>query len=310
MRESRFQIDTATGRFTLPVVILVCLILWALTGKKWSDLESMAVIAMTGYLMIEANTAFTLIRTRSSFHVSIYFYLATALFFLHPFEWTNLLPLIFLMIVYQLFLSYESHTATTSIFHAFFFTSVGSLIFPQFIYFVPLFLGSMVSFRSISSKSILAGLMGLLTPYWLFFGYAFLFGKMPLFITPLQESIQFYHIDYTKILLQEWFSWGVITILFIISGGHYLHVAYQDKTRTRIFLTFLVIAGAWTTIFCVLQPIHLHKLILIQLVCTSFLCGHLFSLTRNRFSGIFFIVTFITIILLSAYNLWMQFFNF
>lgn len=309
MRESRFQIDMATGRFTLPVVILVCLILWTLTGSEWSDLGSMTTIAMTGYLMIEANTAFTLIRTRSTFHVSIYFYLATVLFFLHPFEWTNLLPLIFLVIVYQLFLSYESHTATTSIFHAFFLTSVGSLIFPQFICFVPLFLGSMISFRSINSKSILAGLLGLFTPYWLLFGYAFLFGQMPLFIAPLQESIRLYPIDYTNISPQVWISWGVITALLTICGGHYLQVAYQDKTRTRIFLTFLVIAGAWTTIFCLLQPIHLHKLILIQLVCTSFLSSHLFSLTRNRFSGISFIVTFVAIILLSVYNLWMQFFS-
>lgn len=310
MRESRFQIDMATGRFTLPVVTLLCLILWALTGNDWSDLGSMAAIAITGYLMIEANTAFTLIRTRSTFQVSIYFYLTTALFFLHPFEWINLLPLIFLMIVYQLFLSYESHTATTPIFHAFFFTSVGSIIFPQIIYFVPLFLGGMISFRSISFKSISAGLLGLLTPYWLLFGYAFVFGKMSLFTTPLQESIQFYPIDYTNISLQEWISWGVITTLLTISGGHYLQVAYQDKTRIRIFLTFLVIAGAWTTVFCLLQPMHLHKLIQIQLICTSFLSGHLFSLTRNRFSGIFFIVTFVAIILLLLYNLWTLLFSF
>lgn len=310
MRESRFQIDMATGRFTLPVVILICLILWVLTQKEWSDLGSMAIIAMTGYLMIEANTAFTLIRTRSTFHVSIYFYLATVLFFLHTFDWTNLLPLIFLVIVYQLFLSYESQTAAIPIFHAFFFTSVGSMIFPQFICFVPLFLGSMISFRSISFKSIFAGILGLLTPYWLLFGYAFFFEQMPLFTAPLQESIQFYPIDYTNISLQEWISWGVITTLLTISGGHYLQVAYQDKTRTRIFLSFLVITGAWTTIFCLLQPIHLHKLLQMQLVCTSFLCGHLFSLTRNRFSGIFFIVTFVAIILLSLYNLWMHFFSF
>lgn len=307
---NRLQTNIATGRFTLPVVVLMCLALWLFTGDIWNNPSSLLAIAITGYLMIEANTAFTLIRRRTTFQVSIYSLLATSLFFLHPFEWANLIPILFMVIICQLFSSYESHTPSTPIFHAFLFTGIGSLLFPQFIYFAPLFIGCMIPFRSLSIKSLFAGLLGLITPFWFFFGYAFIFDKMHSFSHLLKETIHFYPIDYSLISNQEWISWGVVTLLLAIAIGNYTVVAYQDKTRIRIFLSFIAITGIWTTLFCILQPVHSHEWMQIQLVCTSFLTAHLFSLTRNRFSSICFIVIFAILILLTSYNIWMQFFSF
>ena len=98
MNLNRVQIQVATGRFTLPVVVIVCLLLWGISFREWNELASMAIIGFIGYVMIEANTAFTLIRTRTSLPVSIYGWIATTLFFLHSFEWINLIPLIFIQI--------------------------------------------------------------------------------------------------------------------------------------------------------------------------------------------------------------------
>lgn len=305
----RFQIQVATGRFTLPVVIPICLILWGITFRHWSDWSNMAITAIIGYLMIEMNTAFTLIRTRTTLPVCIFGVIATSLFFLHPFGWNDLIPLAFILSVFQLFRSYESSSPAVPVFHAFLFIGLGSLIFPPFIYFLPLWWGSMIPFRSFSGKSFLASIIGIITPYWFLFGYAFWFEQLPLFLTPLKEMISFHPIDYGHLSLSESISWGTVTLLLTISGLHYWQIAYMDKTRTRIYHSFLVIAGFWTALFCILQPQYLHELLPMQLICTSFLSGHLFSLTRNRFSGIFFIVTFVALILLTSYNLWMQFFN-
>ena len=309
MNLNRFQIQVATGRFTLPVVILVCLLLWGVTFQTWSDWGSLIISAIIGYLMIEINTAFTLIRTRTALPVCIYWFMASALIFLHAFRWEDLVPLAFILSISQLFRSFESNSPATPIFHTFFFISLGSVIFPQFLYLVPLFWISMIPFRSISGKSLVASILGILTPYWFLFGYAFYSNELTLFWTPLEEAIHFYPIHYGALTLPEILSWGVITLLLVVSGGHYVSVSYLDKTRTRIFHSFLTIAGLWITICMALQPVHLHILMPIQLICTAFLSGHLFTLTRNRFSGILFIVTFVVFILLMSFNLWMQFFN-
>lgn len=299
----------ATGRFTLPVVILICLLLWGSTFQEWNELISLGVTIIIGYVFIETNTTFNLIRTRTSMPVCLYWLIATALFFLHPFEWTNLVPLVFILATYQLFHSYESVSSSPFIFHSFLFIGLGSIAFPQLLYMVPMLWGSMIPFRAISIKSFLASIIGLMTPYWFIFGYALYFNEMHILLTPLREAAHLYPIDYSHLTLPEIASWGFITLLLIISGFHYWQISYMDKTRTRIYHSYLAIAGFWATLLSILQPVHLCEWLSIQLICTAFLCGHLFSLTRNRFSGIFFIVTFVLYILLMSFNLWMQYFN-
>ena len=299
----------ATGRFTLPVVILICLLLWGSTFQEWNELISLGVTVIIGYVFIETNTTFNLIRTRTSMPVCLYWLIATALFFLHPFEWTNLVPLVFILATYQLFHSYESVSSSPFIFHSFLFIGLGSIAFPQLLYMVPMLWGSMIPFRAISIKSFFASIIGLMTPYWFIFGYALYFNEMHILLTPLREAAHLYPIDYSHLTLPEIASWGFITLLLIVSGFHYWQISYMDKTRTRIYHSYLAIAGFWATLLSILQPVHWCEWLSIQLICTAFLCGHLFSLTRNWFSGIFFIVTFVLYILLMSFNLWMQYFN-
>lgn len=104
----KFQIDMAKGRFTFPVAILICLLLRIITGNEWQDVINLLVCALTAYLLIEINTAFTLIRTRSTLHVSFYVFLSTACLFLHSFQYAVFAPLTFLIAISQLFSSYES----------------------------------------------------------------------------------------------------------------------------------------------------------------------------------------------------------
>jgi hypothetical protein len=304
-----FQIQTATGRLTLPVTILVCLSLWAFTFGQWTDLFSLGTVACIGYLMIEANTTFTLIRTRTSLPVSIYSMLATALFFLHPWEWDTCVPLTFILAVFLFFRSYESPNPVVSIYNTYLAIGTCSLVFPPIVYYVPLFFLGMIPFRSLNGKSFCALLLGLATPYWFLLGYACWTDNIQCFLYPLKEMVTFVPISYQSIPLHEIASWIVVGLLLTISSIHYFHRPYADKTRTRIFHSFLIYAGWWTTLLSVLMPAQLHALLPIQGICAAFLCGHLFTLTRNLFSGIFFIVTFAALISLTVYNLWMQFFN-
>ena len=304
-----FQIQIATGRFTLPVTILICLLLWGFTFNNWNEVGSLSLIALTGYLMIEANTAFTLIRTRTSLPVSSYWILATILFFLHDFQWEDCVPPAFLMAVIQLFHSFESAKPATSIYNTFLILGTCSLFFAPAIYYVPLFFISMIPFRAFNLKSFGACVFGLLTPYWFLLGYALWEEQLQFFTAPFKEMVTFASISYKHLSTNEIASWGFISLFLLVSGIHYFLTAYTDKTRTRIYHFFLVYAGWWTTLLTLLMPQHIHVWMPIQCICTAFLGGHLFCLTRNLFSGIFFIVTFVTLISLTVYNLWMQFFN-
>lgn len=304
-----FQIQIATGRFTLPVTIVICLLLWIFTLQGWNELGSIGIIALIGYLMIEANTTFTLIRTRTSLPVCIYWMLATALFFLHGFLRENFVPLAFLIAVMQLFASYESSKPATPIYNIFLILGTCSLFFAPVVYYIPLFLIGMIPFRAFSLKSFGACVLGLLTPYWFLLGFALWENQIQLFTDPLNEMTTFTPISYGHLHIHEIVSWGFISLFLLINGIHYFQAAYSDKTRTRIYHFFLVYAGWWTTLLSFLMPQHLPVWLPVQCICASFLGGRLFTLTRNRFSGIYFFVTFVIAILITLYNLWMLYFN-
>lgn len=95
---NKLQTEIATGRLTLPVVILICLFLWGASIHSWNELISFISCALTGYMMIEINTAFTLIRTRTMLHVSLFGFIISACMFLHPFHISNLVPPAFIML--------------------------------------------------------------------------------------------------------------------------------------------------------------------------------------------------------------------
>ena len=82
----QFQRDMTTGRFTFPVVVLLCLGMWMLSLQSWSEVISLGICALTSFFMIETNTAFTLIRTRTNFHISLYWFAIGACTFLHPYQ--------------------------------------------------------------------------------------------------------------------------------------------------------------------------------------------------------------------------------
>ena len=65
--KNHFQYRIATGRMTLPVAILVAAAVGSVNIAHWTDVFSLAVCALTAYLLIEMNTAFALIRTRTAF---------------------------------------------------------------------------------------------------------------------------------------------------------------------------------------------------------------------------------------------------
>ena len=99
---NKLQTEIATGRLTLPVVILICLFLWGVSIHSWNELISFISCALTGYMMIEINTAFTLIRTRTMLHVSLFGFIISACMFLHPFHISNLVPPAFIIALFQL----------------------------------------------------------------------------------------------------------------------------------------------------------------------------------------------------------------
>lgn len=64
---NKFQYRIATGRITLPAAILLAVIVCLINTKQLTDGITLGVCAVMAYMLIEMNTAFALIRTRTAF---------------------------------------------------------------------------------------------------------------------------------------------------------------------------------------------------------------------------------------------------
>ena len=191
MRNRRLQGRITAGRFTLPAVILICIVCWigtsillpAMSSEKeagyalwqsvctlylpaWADrVISFMLYAAIGYFLIELNNTFAIIRMRASVQTSIYFLLVTICPGMHLLYAGDIAAVAFLISLFFLFKSYQHPRPVSYIFHSFVFIGAGSLLFPQLLYFIPLWLIGAYYFQSLTARSFCAALIGLSVSY-------------------------------------------------------------------------------------------------------------------------------------------------
>lgn len=319
------------GRFTLPAVILICIVCWISTSillptmspeketeytlwqsicafylPGWANrIISFVLYAAIGYFLIEINNTFAIIRMRASVQTAIYFLLVTICPGMHLLYAGDIAAVAFLISLYFLFKSYQHPRPVGYIFHSFVFIGVGSLIFPQLLYLTPLWLAGAYFFQSLTIRSFCGALIGLSVPYWFLFGHAFFYGQMELFYQPFIELIHFQPVEPGKVLkLWELVTLGYLFILFIVSAVHCIVSGFEDKIRTRSYLHFLIFLNLCLFLFIFLQPAHCMDLLSLLLIGVSILVGHLFVLTSSKASNLFFIGSMTGLILLFCFNVW------
>lgn len=330
MRNRRLQTQITAGRFTLPTVILACILCWIVTSfllpdlpvkesgySLWNDarslciptwanrLVSFALYALTGYFLIELNNTFAIIRMRASVQTSLYFMLITACPGMHLLYAGDVASVAFILSLYFLFKSYQQMWPAGYLFHSFVFIGAGSLLFPQLLFFTPIWLIGAYNFKSLTPQSLCAAFIGLSVPYWFLLGYAIFYKEMDLFYQPFIELGTVHPID----LLHGFPLWQLVTlgyllILFIVSTIHCIAAGYEDKIRTRSYLHFLIFLNFCIFLFIILQPAHSLNLLPPLLIGVSVLVGHLFVLTNSKVSNLFFIGSMAALILLLCFNTW------
>lgn len=309
--KDRFQYQVATGRGTLPAVTLLTLMLWGISAAgHWTDLGSLLTFGLVAYLMIETDTRFALIRTRTTLPASLFLLAYAVIPFMHAWSTSSLLPLLFIAQLFSLFKCFEAPDATTEAFHAFFWLSLASLIFSPLIWIAPLMYAHMAALRSLSPRTFCAGLVGLSLPYGLLASYCICNDRIADMLPLLAGMIHFPSGGYTDISLTVAVS-GIVTAgLFIVYAVCYLQSASRDKVQSRILLRTTVWMGTWILILMILQPRSISRLLPLLCIASSFIGGQLFALTFNRNMRILFYSTLTLWGLLCLFNLWILFFNF
>ncbi len=300
-----FQYEIAVGRWTLPLVTGLLALLYLLTAQSLADGATLGIALLVSYTLIEVNTGFALIHTRTS--LPSVFYLATfaGCFCLHSFAWTDCFPLLFLLLLASLFRSYESGNATVAIFHAFFLWGIGTVFIPGLLCLLPVLLFQMFLLRSMSLRTLGAALVGWLAAYWMRGVYLLATGETASLWTPFSQPI-FGSIDYSVLpnyqIISIFVLLGVTTVCSLQAMGS----AYKEKVQTRIFLQSVFALQIGLLLFMLLQPLHLVVLLPVQLMLGALMFGVYYAQTYNRITRYTFPLILLVILAVFLYNLWMR----
>ena len=322
-----FQHQIATGRTTFPVAVLISIALWAIPFESQTEFLSLLAGGITTYLLIELNTTFALIRTRTEMPSALFLCLYSSLLFIHPYDKTCWTQLLFMGTLFGLFRSYESKNAPIHIFHAFLCLGLSSLLVTDLLWLTPLVFISMIGLRSLSARSFFAGLIGLTIPYWIILGY---YHFMDLYeqtnleglgfnqlvstyfsdVFPFNTSLDSIKNEYQALGLVKSVSYVTILSISIIGSlcSHYF--SFNDKVRTRSFIGALIPLELGIIILGLVHPALLNAILPIQLIFAALTCSYLFALVFTRFVCYLLLAVLGTTGGLIFLNLWMHFYNF
>lgn len=317
----------------MPTVVFICTLCWVLTFfllpepaasaekdsalslwqsarelllPSWAEqIVSYLIYALIGYILIELNNRFGIIRMRASMQTAIYFLLVTVCPPMHLLHAGDVAALAFLFSIYFLFKSYQQSQAASYLFYSFFFIGAGSLLFPQLTFLSVLWMFEAYRFQALKLRSFCGALLGWMLPYWFLFGHAFFYGQMELFYRPFDELATFgKFFDFS--ILQTWqlAMLGYILVLFVVSATHCIIAGFEDKIRTRAYLQFLIDLNIFFFLLIAVQPAYCTNLLPLLMISSSFLIGHFFVLTGSKASNVFFIISLVGLILLFAFNIW------
>ena len=304
------QYKIATGRGTLPVAILLSLALWGGTAYDWKNVGALVSCTFIAYLLIEFNTQFSLIRTRTTLPTSLYLLFYSSLPFLHACGTAAAISPLFLLLLFFLFKSYESPRAPVAVFHTFLCLGCIALLDAYFLYLAPLIYGCMFYLRTFSIRTFFAGLLGSGLPFWLLIGYGAYQQDLSFLIEIVRSLADLRPIDYTHLAFNQFVSWAVITLIGLVTGLHTLRASYKEKVQTRVMLHLLIVMEAGVNLLLLLQPHHFNHLMSVLMVITSLPAGYMFSLTFTRYTRLLTVAVLVTWILLCLLNLWMHFYHF
>jgi hypothetical protein len=265
---------------------------------------SLLIYFVIGYLLIQMNNIFGLIRVRESVQTSIFLLLVAVCPPMQRFSPENIATLLFVIALCLLFSAYQRSRSSGYLFHAFLFVGSGSLIFPQITLLTPILLVGAFNFQALNLRSLLGALIGWSLPYWFLFGYAFYYDNMELFCQPFIELATFHPIDFSTFTIGELAVLGYSLVLFTVGSAHSLIQSYKDKIRTRVLLRFFILLNICIYILIALQPVYCANLLPLSLVGVSILISHMFVLTSNMLSNFFFICSVIGLVFLFFFNVW------
>lgn len=255
---------------------------------------SYLLVLGSAFLLNWLITRHEIVTKNSSLTAFFFVVLASYLPFLLTLNPVNISVFVFLLVVKQLFDTYNKEDSLDLIYAAGFFVSIGSFFYFPFILFYLFILISFIVFRSTRWRDWVSSFIGLLTPYLFLAVYYFCFNKISLKFHEFIHSFKLSNhilintspvfIIFSSILII------VLIICFLINLSHLSEKTIEIRKKNILlywFILFIKISFPFAGSF---QNFHfLFTIIVIAILVSSYLLQHKKTFIAELFCILFFI---------------------
>lgn len=268
-------------------------------GDSWLSMwVNMALIVVTGVIMIAINRCFNLLRTLSVYFAAFFlFATASTPIVAGQLSGSVLLAIVVLLAIWIMYTIYSVRASSRRVFLVFFLLGAMALIQYAVLLYIPVFLIGLGQMRIFHFKKLIAALLGVITPAWIALGLGFT--HLP--DLPVIEFTQ------PAMLISQPGGWPFIaTVAFSLLLGFFTGMINLIKiigfnSQARAYNGLLTIVSIATGIFAIINFTNMAFYVILLNACVAFQIGHFFRFTAMRRGYLF--VTFFMIIYLVLY-LW------
>jgi len=305
-----------TPRIPLAVLLMVsCLALWALSyistntvlplqknnpyfftiNKFFADnllLTGSLILIITflnAFLLVQLNTKFSLIRTRTFLPVLIYLVLI-ATWSLAGITVVNHFTLTLIIIALFIFMNmYRDKQGVEQAFAGSLILATGSLFSCELILLLPAFWIGFIMFQSMSLRTFLASLFGAITPWILYISVRFYLQPDVDILTELLSNFKTTFRFTTPSINLIIYASSLVILIFVGLVGFFNNL-HSDSIQTRQSLKLFVILFFISIIITIVLSTNLTVLLPLIAMCYAMIISHPLSLKKNNFNSIIFII--------------------
>ncbi|NCC99165.1 MAG: hypothetical protein EOL95_05595 [Bacteroidia bacterium] len=258
-----------------------------------SQTSTEAIIAAWSIVTIVAvglfflNRVFLFIRTETLFPIFMMVFLCGISSMSHFLSIGYFCMLLIIVAAIRFLEMYENRNAAWNAFDIAFCLSLASLIYFPSIWYLIVFAIGFILYNKFNLQVVSATIFGLLFPYMLTAGGLYLFDKLDILTTYLNNSIYdvYFHIEGSPV---EWMEAAIVMAVFLISLVAFLGQYTNDKIRPRTTMLFFYLLLLCSCTLLFLYPNSLPKQGPMIYFSISITLSHFFALNNTRFSKIVF----------------------
>lgn len=244
--------------------------------SMWANI---ALVLLTGLVMLLINRNFNLLRTTSAFFAAYFVFITACTPAVMGQLGASVFPALAVMVCVWLMLSiYNTRPSSRRVFLIFFIIGLGQLVEYTFVLYIPLFIAGLGQMKIFKFKKILAAVLGNITPAWIVWGLG---------LAPRPEIP---HFEFTppSLILDSPAAWPIfaavaVTLLtgFLLGNINLIKII-GFNARARAFNGLLTMISIATGIFAIVNFTNIAFYVILLNACVAIQVGHFFRFTVMR----------------------------